>query len=185
MKALPTLDLLDEGPRRQLGWRLLGIGLAACVISGAWVLHRSDLASFGAPAQQALQVDAAPPAVSPIVGSLETDPVVHDGRTEDAWRLLVALDDAQGDRAVQLLALQPLPDGQRLRASLQAADLPSMRRWLLALTARPPFAHAVLIQHEWRVEANPKSRALHFEVEVEWPAQTASLTHAVQPRSCS
>jgi hypothetical protein len=188
MKRLPSLDLLADGPQRRVGWWLFSVGVTACVISGALALHRADSATLSQlPGLAWLRGAAAPTVTARWTGfTAATAPAGIDrpAGTGDAWRLLLALDDAASDRPVHLLSLQPTPDGQHLRARVRAADLPAMRSWLLALTAQRPFEGAVLLRHEWVGDPAGQAPTLHFEVEVDWPARTAALPDAVKPRAC-
>lgn len=186
MKHLPSLDLLADGPPRRAGWWLLSAGLASCLASGAWAVHRTDSATLGQLPGLAWLRGTPPPGIAARTTPTATTPTGSDrpAATGDAWRLLLALDDAAGERPVHLLSLQPAADGRRLRARVRAADLPTMRSWLLALTAQPPFEGAVLLRHEWVGDREGQPPALHFEVEVDWPARTAALPDAVKPRPC-
>lgn len=194
MKRLPPLDLLADGPRHRAGWWLLSAGLAACLISGAWAVHRADSVALSRLPGLAWLGSAAPPMVTARRTPQATAPASAPGALPadsdrptangDAWRLLLALDDTASDRPVHLLSLQPTADGRHLRARVQAADLPAMRSWLLALTAQRPFEGAVLLRHEWVAEHPDQAPALHFEVEVDWPARTAALPDAVKPLPC-
>jgi hypothetical protein len=187
MKRLPSLDLLADGPQRGLGWWLFGVGLATCLISGAWALHRADAAALSRLPGLAWRFGAGAP--TPANRTIArsggaSSPVDQPAGAGDAWRLLLALDVAAGDRPARLLWLQPSPDGRHLRARVQVADLPAMRRWLQALTAQHPFEAAVLLRHEWVGEAAGQPPVLQFEVEVDWQSRTAAGPDAVKPRPC-
>lgn len=184
MKRLPSLDLLADGPPHRAGWWLLAAGLASCLVSGAWAIHRADSTTLSRLPGLAWLRDAAPPAVRARSTATGATAASRSVATGDAWRMLLALDDAASDRPVHLLSLQPATDGRRLRARVQAADLATMHSWLLALTAQRPFEGAVLLRHEWVADRQGQPPALHFEVEVDWPAQTAALPDAVKPQPC-